>query len=148
MHKSPTAFKPSFKTRALRESFISDESKCESNQEFEMLPEETNALLNEQTLPLLRDPNNKFAPLERLFGVLNHGCAFGEYSVQSSEKKQRFYTPVALSKCLYLCLDKEKFESLVSALEKQTLLGKLQFMRAIPEFNTVGLSRTRLQTFC
>lgn len=113
---------------------------------LEVLQEEA-VTLTEKTCSLYRDTTNKFAPLERLFGTLNHGCAFGEFTVQS-EKKAKFYSPIALTKCLYLAIDKENFERQVSALEKKALLGKLQFMRTIPEFNTVGLSRTRLQTLC
>lgn len=81
MHRSPTARQNTKNMRPLKVSSISNHSLSGSDLELEVLKEETHDILNESTCPLLRDITNKFAPLERLFGVLNHGCAFGEYAV-------------------------------------------------------------------
>jgi hypothetical protein len=38
-------------------------------------------VLNEKTCPILRDSKSNFAPLERFFGALEKGMAFGELAL-------------------------------------------------------------------
>ncbi len=66
-------------------------------------------IFDEKKCPLLRDAGNKFKPLERLFGTLTEGMAFGESALLNRElaDRNRFFNAIALSECLVLRLDTE-----------------------------------------
>lgn len=64
-------------------------------------------VLTEQTCPILRDTQNDYKPLERLFGTISSGMAFGESTLLSlHENKNRFYNAVAMSESYYLQINK------------------------------------------
>jgi hypothetical protein len=51
----------------------------------------------------MRDSGNNYLPLERLFGTLTQGMAFGEISLLNPYKlEQKFYNAVALTECYLL----------------------------------------------
>jgi hypothetical protein len=46
----------------------------------------------------MRDAKAEFVPLERMFGTLTKGMAFGE-TAMCLEPKKRFYNAIALTEC-------------------------------------------------
>ena len=86
-------------------------------------------LLNEETCPLYRDSENNYKPLERLFGTMTVGMAFGQTAFQNSpEGKKRFYNAVALSECYYLTISRKDFQMAIELQEKKSLNEKVQFL--------------------
>lgn len=52
----------------------------------------------------------EFKPLERMFGTLTPGMAFGESSIlQLNETKNRFYNAIALNDVYVLSIKKSEF---------------------------------------
>jgi hypothetical protein len=49
----------------------------------------------------MRDAKGDFAPLERIFGTLTKGMAFGD-TAMSLEPRKRFYNAIALTECWIL----------------------------------------------
>ena len=86
-------------------------------------------LLNEETCPLYRDSENNYKPLERLFGTMTVGMAFGQTAFQNSaESKKRFYNAVALSECYYLTISRKDFQMAIELQEKKSLNETVQFL--------------------
>jgi hypothetical protein len=52
--------------------------------------------LTEETCPLMHDSKNRFVCLERLFGTMEKGMAFGD-SAMSLDNKKKFYDAIALT---------------------------------------------------
>lgn len=79
----------------------------ESNSDEEVSPKhqpilklDPRALLSESTCPIYRDAFDNYKPLERLFGTMTVGMAFGEsVFLNINESRPRFYNAVALSEC-------------------------------------------------
>lgn len=70
--------------------------------------------MTEETCPIYRDSEDKYKALERLFGTMTVGMAFGETGfLTKSENKKRFYNAVALSECVYLTIAKKDFQSVI-----------------------------------
>lgn len=51
----------------------------------------------------MRDAKDKYAPLERLFGVLAEGNAFGE-SALLYENRRKFYNAITFTECYFLTI--------------------------------------------
>ena len=100
-------------------------------------------VLNEKTCPILRNSKNHYAPLERLFGTLDVGMAFGEFAV-AKEGKRKFYEPITLTDCLCLVISRLDFEMSLKEVEKKSVNEKIVFLKTIPEFNHISLSRNKL----
>jgi hypothetical protein len=94
-------------------------------------------VLDEASCPILRDIREGYEPLERLFGTLQTGMAFGEYAVMNpyAESKQKFYHAIALSECVLLKINKHDYDMYVKEAVKKALAEKLNFLRTIPEFH-------------
>lgn len=64
-------------------------------------------MLNEETVALYRDSEDNYQALERLFGTMTQGMAFGETSfLNPSDNKLRFYNAVALTDCLVMTISR------------------------------------------
>lgn len=53
-------------------------------------------VLDEETCPLMRDSKNHYHCLERLFGTMEKGMAFGD-TAMSLDIKKKFYNAIALT---------------------------------------------------
>jgi CRP-like cAMP-binding protein len=58
----------------------------------------------------MRDSKNQYHPLERHFGTLSTGMAFGESMLLGSQEPQRFFNAIAMSECIVLTLQRVDFE--------------------------------------
>ena len=97
----------------------------------------------------MRDSQEEYRPLEKLFGTLIPGNAFGEtaLSIPLQESKPKFYNAIALTDCHYLYIEKLDFDNRVKESEKKALQEKTAFLKSIPEFRA-GLARNKLNTLC
>jgi hypothetical protein len=67
-------------------------------------------LLNEETCAIYRDSDDNYKALERLFGTMTVGMAFGETGfLTGNDNKKRFYNAVALSECYCLTISLKDF---------------------------------------
>jgi len=70
--------------------------------------------MTEETCPIYRDSEDKYKALERLFGTMTVGMAFGETGFLSqNDHKRRFYNAVALSECVYLTISLKDFQNVI-----------------------------------
>ena len=100
-------------------------------------------IMNEKTCPILRNSKNQYAPLERLFGTLDIGMSFGEFAV-AKEAKRKFYEAITLTDCLCFVISRLDFEMSLKEVEKKSVNEKIVFLKTIPEFNHISLSRNKL----
>ena len=72
--------------------------------------------LNEQTCPILRDTFEDYKPLERMFGILSTGMAFGESALLNYDSKPtlRFYNAIAMTESYVLIIMKKDFVEVVT----------------------------------
>jgi len=71
-------------------------------------------LLNVDTCPIYRDSEDNYRPLEKLFGTMTVGMAFGETGfLKTSDSKKRFYNAVALSECYCLTISLKDFRMVI-----------------------------------
>lgn len=91
----------------------------------------------------MRDAKDKYAPLERLFGVLAEGNAFGE-SALLYENRRKFYNAITFTECYFLTIQKLDFDHFIRDVEKRDVNEKISFLKTIPELSHVGISRTKL----
>lgn len=110
-------------------------------------PTQREPMLESEYVPLLRDSKNGFAPLERLFGTMEKGMAFGE-TAMNLENRKKFYHAIALTETWVLQIQKFDFENVVKEVEKKLVNEKVIFLKTIPEFGSIGLSRTKLVNLC
>lgn len=102
------------------------------------------APLNESQLPLLRDiSNNHYEPLERFFGTLTPGCAFGESCLLGNEssaltEKPRFYQAIALTDCYYITLHMTSLRRIMKGHEDRIEKDRVDFLKLIPEFSLLS----------
>ena len=88
------------------------------------------SVLNESTCPVFRDPFDDFKPLERLFGSMTVGMAFGESGfLNIAENIPRFYNAVALSECICLTISKNEYLRYLDKQEKKSENQKLIFIK-------------------
>ena len=74
----------------------------------------TETTLNEQTCCLIRDAHKDFKLLERMFGTLPPGCAFGEsIMVNMYDTRTRFYSAIALTDCVVLQISRYQYTKVV-----------------------------------
>lgn len=104
-------------------------------------------VLNEITCPLLRDTKNGNKVLERLFGTLTKGMAFGELAMNLGAKKS-FYNAIALTHCTLLTITHTDYALIVGEVEKKLVNEKISYLKQIPEFESISLSRNKMQTLC
>ena len=50
----------------------------------------------------MRDSQDSYRQLEKLFGILGKGMAFGESILLGSQEKNRFYNAITLTDCVIL----------------------------------------------
>ena len=106
-------------------------------------------VLNESTCPVFRDPFDDFKPLERLFGSMTVGMAFGESGfINIADNIPRFYNAVALSECICLTISKNEYLCYLEKQEKKSENQKLIYIKQIPELNNMGIARSKLRKFC
>ena len=108
---------------------------------------DNDVVLDAETCPILRDSGLQYKPLERLFGTLVAGQAFGESSVLSAADgkfQTRFYNAVALTEVYYLQITKEDFLRVYGEQQRRSLLEKQAFLKTIPEFDNPSLTRSKL----
>lgn len=75
---------------------------------------DTRTLLNENTCSLFRDSEDSYRVLERLFGTMTVGMAFGESGfLTPGDNKARFYNAIALSECVCLTISKKDFQLVI-----------------------------------
>lgn len=91
----------------------------------------------------MRDSRNHYEPLERLFGVLAAGNAFGE-SALLYENRRKFYNAITFTECYFLTIQKLEFDHFITEVEKRDANEKICFLKTIPELSHVGISRTKL----
>lgn len=115
----------------------------------EGIPDYTGIALTEETCPILRDSGDLYKPLEKLFGCLTAGMAFGESPILNlSDNKNRFYNAIALTECYVLHIRRDDYERVYQAQERRSLSEKMAFIKTIPEFNSQTLTRSKLQYLC
>lgn len=77
--------------------------------------------MDEQTCNLLRDVGDNYKPLERLFGRLSDGMAFGLSSfMHLNETQKRFYNAIALRDTVCLTLQKSDLLEIMDHTQKRT----------------------------
>lgn len=97
----------------------------------------------------MRDCAHDFKPLERLFGTLGSGDAFGESCLLAiNEIKPKFFNALCLSDCIVLSIDRQNFDDIYQAQDKRHLNDKMNFIKSIPEFENQAFSTTKLKNFC
>ena len=88
--------------------------------EFDRSPTQ-GRILSEEQIAVLRDAMNDFAPLERLFGTLTAGCAFGQEALVSKDPRQKPYNAFALTDTTFLVIQREEFNKALQDQEKRSL---------------------------
>ena len=77
--------------------------------------------LDEFTCDIMRDVNDGYKPLERLFGKLTDGMAFGLTGLTNlHESQKRFYNAIALKDTVCLTLQKSDLLQIIESLEKRS----------------------------
>jgi CRP-like cAMP-binding protein len=99
-------------------------------------------------IPLLRNSKDNYNTLERLFGTMHAGMAFGESCMFGSEshslyEKNKFYQAVALTDSYYLTLSLKDYRNAMLYHEDQIEKDQLNFLRKIPEFTHLGKNLLR-----
>lgn len=107
-----------------------------------------NRVLTPQTCPLLRDSLDSYKPLERHFGTLTTGMAFGESFMLGGSDRNRFYNAIAMTDCYCLSLSKESFDYIMCSSERKIFNDKMIFLRSLPEFRHLSLPRQKLEYLC
>lgn len=106
-------------------------------------------MLNETTCPTMRDAHNDYVSLERFFGYLTQGMAFGESALMNIyEQKTRFYNAIAMSETIILRISRRDYAKVVHTHAKKSLNEKIAFLKTIPDLNGAGIPRNKLTTIC
>jgi len=100
------------------------------------------------TCPIIRDSFDFYKPLERFFGTLRVGMAFGESPLLGGSDKNRFFNGTALTDCVCLTLSKSDFDFIMTSSERKIFNDKISFIRSIPEFKSLSLPRQKLEFLC
>lgn len=93
--------------------------------------------LTEETIEVKRDSKNDFRPLEKWFGVLNPGNAFGEspFLSQAEQEHFKFYEAIAISDTTVLQITKRQYDNVLKDLSERQLRVKKTFLSDFcPEF--------------
>jgi hypothetical protein len=105
---------------------VSD-SESDKNNKYKIYEEKSptiydaRSILSEETAPLFRDSEDNYKVLERLFGTMIAGMAFGETSfLNLNDNKLRFYNAVALTDCVVLTLSRKDFYHVLETQEKKS----------------------------
>jgi CRP-like cAMP-binding protein len=86
--------------------------------------------LSEKTCPVYRDSLDNFKALERLFGSMTVGMAFGESGfLNTNDNRARFYNAVALTECVCLTISKSDYLRYLDKQEKKSQNEKLYFIK-------------------
>ena len=80
--------------------------------------------LDENLVPLFRDPTKGYKPLERHFGTITSGMAFGESCMFGSEsrglsEKPSFFNAIALTECYFITLSMHDLKETMKSYEDQ-----------------------------
>jgi CRP-like cAMP-binding protein len=79
--------------------------------------------------------------------VLQPGNAFGECALLK-EPKYKFYNAIALTDCVLLAVSRHDYISALSSVEKRILQEKMSFLKSMPEFNHITMTRHKLTDLC
>lgn len=97
----------------------------------------------------MRDAHDGYRALERYFGALTQGMAFGESALFNIyENKNRFYNAVALSETFILTISRREYAKLIHTHAKKSLNEKIAFLKTIPDFNGASIPRSKLTHIC
>jgi len=114
-------------TSKLKPDLNVSDSDSDKNNKIKLYEEKTptvydsRSILNEETAPIFRDSEENYKVLERLFGTMNVGMAFGETSfLNFNDNKVRFYNAIALSDCVVLTLSRKDFFHVLETQEKKS----------------------------
>lgn len=105
-------------------------------------------VLKPEDCRILRDTKNNFEPVERFFGTLRKGDAFGESFMLGGSHNNRFFNAYALRDVTLLRLDKDKYDEAMGAAERKIFLDKKGFIISLPEFKEYSLSNAKSKAFC
>lgn len=61
-------------------------------------------VLNASSIPIMRDNQDNYKPLERHFGTLIAGMSFGESFMLEDVERSRFFNAIAMTDCKILSL--------------------------------------------
>ena len=65
--------------------------------------------VDQNDLPIWRDADNEFKPVETLFGTIDGGCGFGENALFNiKDHQQRFYSTIAVTDCFCISIGKKQ----------------------------------------
>lgn len=101
--------------------------------------------LKEHTIDIIRDSKNNYAPLERYFGLLTQGMAFGESCLLNPhEDVEKFYHTIAMCTTEVLQIDLQAYRNILAKQQNRILAEKMQFIKNIPELDLLVASKQRI----
>jgi CRP-like cAMP-binding protein len=104
--------------------------------------------LNAHTIPIMRDNQDSYKPLEKHFGTLTAGMSFGESFMLEDVERARFFNAIAMTDCKILSLSCESYEYIMQSAERKVFHEKMSFLRSLPEFKSLSLPRSKLVQLC
>ena len=100
-------------------------------------------------LPLIRDKDNNYEPLETVMCALISGCYFGRQCLtQSKDPRKWIYNTIAITDTFMVSLHKNDILKMVENQKRRILNDQMNFFKQIPSPEFKLLSKKKLQNIC